>query len=242
MQPNNKTWNAFTTYSQHSHGYSSMPGSWPFSVSSAWLLAASSVLALLLCSRSYFMADPITSALSKLGGTVHTIDSAIGGAYNKLAGVSEAMQDPKAIKNDSVSRIMQAIANNETGGVKTDPYSYRKFSGSTAAGDDIGKYQVTTGELKSWSKQFLGEEITPDEYQGDPTIQDAYMKAKVGHLMDTGATPAEILAMHRGGLTGYGDPAVRQKKLAARKEYADKGVAFMDSLGQTKPTTLAANE
>lgn len=189
------------------------------------------------------MANPFESTLSKLGGTASGVGGAIGSAYDKLAGISYVKQDPQALKNENVSRMMASIANNETGGVKTDPYAFSQPGGADAKyGTDIGKYQVNSKELASWSKQFLGETISPDEFQKSPELQDAYMKARVGTLYDAGASNDEILALHRGGLTGYADAAVRQKKVQQRQQYVDKGLSFLKNMDNTKDSQLATNQ
>lgn len=189
------------------------------------------------------MNEFIDSALSKLGGGAAAIAGTIGGVADKLSGTTVVNQDPAAVmEKHTAPRIMEALANNETGGVQTDPYSFRKPSGDPKQGDDIGKYQVTSGELKSWSKQFLGETITPDEFQKDPDLQDAYMRAKITELMKSGASTAEVIAMHRGGLTGYADPTIRQKKVGQRQDYVDKAMAFLTTLNDTKEEPkVAAN-
>ena len=48
----------------------------------------------------------------------------------------------------NINRLRKALMKNETGGVKTDPYTFSKKSGSKTLGRDLGAYQVTEGELK----------------------------------------------------------------------------------------------
>jgi len=52
--------------------------------------------------------------------------------------------------------------------------------------------------------------------------------------MDAGASTAEILAMHRGGLTGYANPKVRQKKVKQRQKYVDNALEHLKSLSDNK--------
>lgn len=126
-------------------------------------------------------------------------------------------------------RILKGIAFVESNTVpEGKKYQFRKFSGSKAMGDDIGKYQVTEGELKSYSKDFLGRVVTGDEFAASPEIQETYMNNKVRRLREDGLTDEEIAAFHRGGLTGWGNPATRKKKLKERKDYATAVMAALE--------------
>lgn len=165
--------------------------------------------------------NPIDSVLQKVGAGM---DNILNSIIKKFPANEYKVENPM----NQVSEILNAIAHNETGGVKGDRYAFRKPSGNPKYGDDIGKYQVTGGELASWSKQFLGETIDPDDFAASPELQDAYMKKKVQTLLDEGATTSEIFALHRQGLTGYADPEVRKSKLAKRQDYVTNAVNFMN--------------
>jgi hypothetical protein len=122
--------------------------------------------------------------------------------------------------------ILKGIAFVETNTVPEDQkYSFRKPSGSKSMGDDIGKYQVTEGELASYADVFLGREVSADEFAASPEIQEEYMSKKVKKLRGDGLSDKEIAAFHRAGLTGWGDPKVRAKKLSERQSYADAVIA-----------------
>lgn len=166
------------------------------------------------------MSDILDSVLKKIGGAF----DATAGVLDKLASYEYRVSQPK----DNVAPILSAIAYNETRGVEGDPYSFRKPSGSKKMGDDIGKYQVTSAELASWSKEFLGETVDPDEFHKDPDLQEAYMRGKVKALLAEGATTEEILALHREGLTGYADPLIRKKKLQKRLDYVTSGMSSLN--------------
>lgn len=133
--------------------------------------------------------------------------------------------------SSQVANLLNAIAYNETRGVEGNKYDFRKPSGNEELGDDIGKYQVTAGELKSWSKEFLGEEVDPDTFHKNPKLQERYMRSKIQNLLEHGATPEEVLALHRGGLTGYADPEVRKRKREERKDYVDSALEFLKQKG-----------
>jgi len=136
----------------------------------------------------------------------------------------------KAEKDGEPDNLVSAIANNETGVItarKKDPYAFFQKSGSKALGDALGKYQVTEGELKSYAKQFLGRDVTRKEYLTSPEIQDEYVKNKVKFLKQEGLTDAQILAVHRYGISGYGDEGALEKKVTRAQPYVAKGLKFL---------------
>jgi len=106
----------------------------------------------------------------------------------------------------SADRILKAIANNETSTVKGDPYSFSKPSGNKALGNDLGKYQVTEGELKAYAGRYLGKPITSKEFLTNPTAQDTYMTNKINMLSKQGYTPPQIADIHRRGMTNSSAP------------------------------------
>jgi hypothetical protein len=99
-----------------------------------------------------------------------------------------------------VEKFLNAIGTNETGGIKGDRYAFHQPSGSAALGDALGKYQVTEGELKTYGKRFLGQDVTPRQYLSSPAIQDNYMKSKADFYTKQGYTPQDIADIHRKGI------------------------------------------
>lgn len=123
-----------------------------------------------------------------------------------MSKVFESLPQNAAPKSEE-QRILDAIAQNETGifaGDEAKRYAYRKFSGKKKQGEDLGKYQVTTGELKTYAKRYLGRDITADEFVKTPSAQDTYMQNKIKYLKDTGHTPEQIADIHRRGITKAG--------------------------------------
>ena len=125
-----------------------------------------------------------------------------------------------------VSTITKAIAHNETRGVEK-PYELRKPSGSKSLGDDMGKYQITEGELKTYAKRFLGKTVSASEFMKSPELQDRYIKNKIEWLhKNYGWTIDEILAAHRGGMSKP-DEIDRIKR--ERKSYIDSAKEFISN-------------
>lgn len=137
---------------------------------------------------------------------------------DKLLGKSSMRKTEQSQKPEP---LLKGIAFVETNTIPdTEKYSFRKHSGSDEVGDDIGKYQVTEGELKSYAPVFLGREVTADEFQASGELQEEYMTKKIQQLRKDGLSDEEIAAFHRGGLTGWGDTETRKKKLEQRRDYA----------------------
>lgn len=134
-------------------------------------------------------------------GTAHasTGESPPPSIFGKT-GVQISQPSPWQIQSKAqVTRIIGGIANNETGGVKTDPYSFSKGDG--AGGTDLGKYQVNTATLKDLSKKYLGRQVTPQEFLSNPQLQDQFMIARTQNLLKQGYTPAQVADYHRNGST-----------------------------------------
>lgn len=128
-------------------------------------------------------------------------------------------------KGTSTEDLKKALANNETGGVK-NPYSLRKFSGSTKYGEDLGKYQITTARLSEKSKDFLGRKVTPDEFIANPSLQDRFIDAQIKWQKENGLSDKEILATHRHGW-GNMKPEQLKKAVSAREEYIKKALEYI---------------
>lgn len=175
--------------------------------------------------------QPAASAVQNVG---HTLGDLLSSHQTVTTG-------PAPMNPDYIS---QAIARNETGGVKGDPYAYSKPSGSKAMGYDLGKYQVTGGELGSYGKQFLGVTTTPQQFLADRALQDRYMRAKIQYLQQQGLGPEGIMALHAQGMTGWGDPGIVQQKIQQanlnRSGYVTRGMQTLKGLQQSPAVAAAA--
>lgn len=100
-----------------------------------------------------------------------------------------------------IDRIREAIAHNETGIIKDNPYAFTQFSGKKALGGALGRYQVTAGELATYAPRFLGRTISPQEFVASPSAQDTYINNKIDFYAKQGHTPQEIADIHRRGIT-----------------------------------------
>ena len=117
----------------------------------------------------------------------------------RLLGIKTA-EAPAPVVDPRIQKIMEGIAYNETRGVKSDPYTFRKPSGSATMGDDIGKYQVTEGNLGTYAPKYLGKQVTSDYFQNNPSAQDEYMRKFIEDTLSRGNTPQQVADIHRRGV------------------------------------------
>jgi hypothetical protein len=74
--------------------------------------------------------------------------------------------------------LLAGIAKVESGGRK-DPYSV--MGPLTKKGNRaIGKYQVMDFNVPQWTKEALGQSLTPEQYRNSPSAQEAVAKYKLG--------------------------------------------------------------
>jgi hypothetical protein len=87
-------------------------------------------------------------------------------------GSDGGIMPPPARANDSYSK---AIAANESGG------RYDALGPTVPSGDRAyGKYQVMGANVGPWTKEVLGQEMTPQQFVASPQAQEAVFNAKFG--------------------------------------------------------------
>lgn len=115
-------------------------------------------------------------------------------------------------KRTKEQKIKDSIAENETGGLVIDKkkntlateeekYLYRRSAGTKdPTNEALGKYQVTSDELKTYSKIYLGRNISSDEFSKDRNAQETYMDNKIKKLSKEKHTPEQVADIHRRGI------------------------------------------
>jgi Chaperone of endosialidase len=92
-----------------------------------------------------------------------------------------------------VDSILGSLGSIESGGQK-DPYA---AVGLETNGDKpYGKYQIMGANVGPWTKQYLGQEMTPQEFLGNKDAQENLMHARVGQQLASGMSPDDIASIH----------------------------------------------
>lgn len=89
-----------------------------------------------------------------------------------------------------VNRILNSISGIESSG------RYNVTGPETRGDKPYGKYQIMGANVPSWSKQYLGREMTPEEFLRSPEAQDDLMRARVSQQLASGTSPEDIASIH----------------------------------------------
>lgn len=138
-----------------------------------------------------------------------------------------------ALLSGGSSPYSSAIANIETGSFK-QPYT--ALGPTVQSGDRAyGKYQVMGSNIGPWTREILGQEMTPEQFLASPDAQEKVFAGKFGQYVQKTGNPQDAASMW---FTGR--PAAEGANRRARdvngnplgitgREYVDK---FSAGLGQ----------
>jgi hypothetical protein len=158
----------------------------------------------------------LDKVLGAAGGAVSDIGGALNNVFSNTVNYTAPTSTQPKLQTQSpppqinTANVLNSIKYNETRGEK-NPYSYSRYSGSSIAGNALGAYQVTQGELNTYGQKFLGKAVTSQQFLSDPQLQDQYMQAKIQHGLQMGLTLPQIFATHRGGYTHPDNAMVKYK-------------------------------
>lgn len=118
-----------------------------------------------------------------------------------------------------------AIASIETPGEK-DPY---KAKGPVVKSGDraYGKHQVMGANIGPWTKEILGQEMTPDEFLNSPEAQEAVFAGKFGQYLEKTGSPQDAASMWFTGRPASEAPNARAKG-ADGKPLGIKGSEYVE--------------
>lgn len=89
--------------------------------------------------------------------------------------------------NASADAIAEAIAKTESSG------NYNAIGPVTAKGQRAyGKYQVMDFNIPTWTKEVLGQSLTPQQFLANQQAQDTVAKAKIGQLLTQYGNAADV--------------------------------------------------
>jgi hypothetical protein len=97
---------------------------------------------------------------------------------------------PTANASSPIDAYANAISSIESGG------RYSALGPATASGDRAyGKYQVMGANIPTWTKQALGQELTPQQFIADPAAQDAVFAHRFGGYVRQTGNPQDAASM-----------------------------------------------
>lgn len=114
-----------------------------------------------------------------------------GDGINQLTqGVNSAVNNFTSGSSDMVSRIANAI------GMVESSNNYKALGPQTKSGDRAyGKYQVMGNNVPSWTKEVLGQSMTPQQFLASQEAQDRVAMAKMGQYYNKYQSPHDVASM-----------------------------------------------
>ena len=129
-----------------------------------------------------------------------------------------------------------AIASIESGG------NYSILGPETKGDRAYGKYQIMGNNIGPWSKEILGQEVTPQQFLENPQLQDAIFQGKFGQYVEKYGPEGAAKAWFAGE-KGMNNPNAKDVLGTTVAGYGSK---FMKALGgqpsaaQTAPASPLA--
>ena len=144
-------------------------------------------------------------------------------------------RSPLAIESQDVTNAQRgAISGIESGG------NYAATGPVTRTGDRAyGKYQVMGANVGPWTKEVLGQAMTPQQFLADPQAQDAVFNAKFGQYAQKYGPEGAARAWFAGE-SGMNNPNARDQNGTTVQGYANKFDAAMAGQGQPAMPGAAA--
>jgi hypothetical protein len=122
-----------------------------------------------------------------------------------------------------------AISSIESGG------NYQSIGPETGRGRALGKYQVMPSNVGPWTKEALGQELTPEQFLASPEAQDAVFKHRFGQYVQKYGPEGAARAWFAGE-KGMNNPEARDVLGTSVSDYSQK---FIKSAGLTEASSQA---
>jgi hypothetical protein len=126
----------------------------------------------------------------------------------------------------------KAISSIESGG------NYRAVGPQTGKGRALGKYQVMDFNVGPWTKEALGQEMTPVQFLSSPEAQEAVFKHKFGGYVQKYGPEGAARAWFAGE-DGMNNPNARDILGTSVADYSRK---FTKALGPTEASSQARQQ
>ncbi len=118
-------------------------------------------------------------------------------------------------------KFADAIASVESGG------NYSILGPETKGDRAYGKYQIMGQNIGPWSKEVLGQEVSPQEFLANPQLQDAIFQGKFGQYVEKYGPEGAAKAWFAGE-RGMNNPNAKDVLGTSVSGY---GAKFMKALG-----------
>lgn len=115
-----------------------------------------------------------------------------------------------------------AISNIESGG------NYSILGPETKGDRAYGKYQIMGNNIGPWSREILGQEVTPEQFLANPQLQDAVFQGKFSQYVEKYGPEGAAKAWFAGE-KGMNNPNAKD---VLGTSVASYGAKFMKGLGQ----------
>lgn len=125
-------------------------------------------------------------------------------------------------QNDPMAAYSRASAAIESGG------DYRKIGPVTKGDRPYGKYQVMGANVRPWTREFLGRELSPTEFLNSPEAQEAVYRGKFGQYVQKYGPEGAARAWFAGE-GGMNNPNARDVLGTSVADYSSKFTAGLPS-------------
>lgn len=142
---------------------------------------------------------------------------------------------PQAVAaGDPMEAYSRASANIESGG------DYRKIGPVTKGDRPYGKYQVMGANVRPWTREVLGREMSPTEFLNSPEAQEAVYRGKFGQYVQKYGPEGAARAWFAGE-RGMNNPNARDVLGTSVADYSQKFTAGLPpeiTGGASQPTAF----
>lgn len=120
---------------------------------------------------------PPSSPNPYINPQLNTTNAPIKGARQQ---VSDAITLPDKYKNiPGLIPTMQSLSQIESN------HNYKSVGPQTHGGIALGRYQIMSSNLPSWSKAAIGREVSQQEFLSSPALQDNIAAYQISNIMKT---------------------------------------------------------
>jgi LysM repeat protein len=145
----------------------------------------------------------------------------------------QPVQSPTAPTQETpdITRAAESIANIESGG------NYQAVGPETGKGKAYGKYQVMDFNIPSWTREALGQQLTPEQFLASPEAQETVFNFKFQQFADQYGGYNNAAKVWFGGPGGLTNPGAQDILGTTTQKYSDR---FSSTFGKEQPQQFNA--